>query len=265
MASPPPSPEALDGLYDVIFNLLRSGDRRGIPTAVDHAYAMIWRQLIGRERQPGERLTDTELAAQLGLSRTPVRQALHLLARDELVRFDARRGFSVKVFSAEDVREIYDVRSALEVLAVRLAAPHLASGQLEDRVRRLHEVRSVLRSAGDQHAIILALKADLELHNLIIQASGNGRLIRTLGALRSQQSLFQYWDTSYPQRNQAAADEHERILQALIAGDTAAASRSMAEHINNARDRVLTDLFHVPASARSEPEPTTAGAPLIDA
>ncbi|MBV9282155.1 MAG: GntR family transcriptional regulator [Chloroflexi bacterium] len=244
MADPAPSAATVDGLYDVIFDLLRPGDRSGIPTAVDHAYEMIWRQLIGRERQPGERLTDTELAAQLGLSRTPVRQALHLLAREELVRFDARRGFSVKVITARDVREIYDVRSALEGLAVRLAAPRLTAGQLEVRLGSLHEVRGAIRNAPDQQrANVLHLKEDLELHNLLIQASGNGRLIRILGALRSQQSLFQYWDTSYPQRNEAATDEHERILLALIAGHTEEAAESMAQHITNARDRVLADLF----------------------
>src|SRR5947209_8174671 len=118
--------EGLDDLDSVIFDLLRPSGTPTIPTALDYAYDAIWRQLIKRERQPGERLADTELAAQLGISRTPVRQALHRLAQEDLVRFDARHGFSVKVFTAEDVREIYDVRCALEVLALRQAAPRLS-------------------------------------------------------------------------------------------------------------------------------------------
>jgi DNA-binding GntR family transcriptional regulator len=63
--------------------------------------------------------------------------------------------------------------------------------------------------------------------------------------LRSQQALFQYWDTSFPQRNEAASEEHERILLALLAGDTERAAEAMAQHIHNARDRVLVDLFGV--------------------
>src|SRR5438270_10509104 len=99
----PPAVETIDDLHDVFFELLRVEERAAIPTAVDHAYEMIWRQLIRGERQPGERLTDTELAAQLGLSRTPVRQALHRLAQEDLIRLDARRGFSVRAFTADDV------------------------------------------------------------------------------------------------------------------------------------------------------------------
>jgi DNA-binding FadR family transcriptional regulator len=78
-----PSPEVLDDLYAVIFDLLRPSEAAHIPTALDHAYDMIWRQLIKGERRPGDRLPDTELAAQLGISRTPVRQALHRLAQEE--------------------------------------------------------------------------------------------------------------------------------------------------------------------------------------
>src|SRR5215211_4045067 len=116
------SPQAMDAIAVEIFDLLW-GDTP-LPTAVDHAFSLIWRQLITGERIPGERLSDVELAAQLGVSRTPVRQALHRLAHYELVRFDPRRGFSVREFTAQDVHEMYDIRSALEVLALRQAARH---------------------------------------------------------------------------------------------------------------------------------------------
>jgi DNA-binding GntR family transcriptional regulator len=237
-----PSADILNGLDAVLFDLLRPARASGIPTALDHAYEMIWRQLMRQERRPGERLADTELAAQLGLSRTPVRQALHLLAQQELVRFDARRGFSVRIFSSRDVREIYDVRGVLEALALRQAAHHLTAQDLDTQRRELADARDALRP-GDRSAVILHLQADLKFHNMLIQASGNGRLIRMLAELRSQHMLFQYWDTSYPERNEAAAVEHDRVLAALMAGDVAGAEASMADHIVNARDRVLTDLF----------------------
>jgi len=238
-----PTSEGLDDLYSVIFDLLRPSNPPSIPTALDYAYDRIWRQLIKRERQPGERLADTELAAQLGISRTPVRQALHRLSQEELVRFDARRGFSVRAFTARDVREIYEVRGALEVLALRLAAPRLTAEELEAHLRELYTARAALHETPGRHAVVLHLQADLRLHNLLIHASGNGRLTRMLAALRSQQTLFQYWDTSYPERNEAASQEHERILLALIAGDVAESGARMAEHITNAGNRVLTDLF----------------------
>jgi DNA-binding GntR family transcriptional regulator len=185
-----------------------------------------------------------------------VRQALHRLAQEDLVRFDARHGFSVRVFTAEEVREIYDIRCALEVLAVRQAAPVLSSEELDAQLRTLLDAREALH-APDQRAVILHLEADLKLHNLLIHASRNGRLVRLLGALRSQQTLFQYWDTSYPQRNEAASYEHERIVRALMVRDAMAASGAMEEHIVNARNRVLTDLFQVPPP---EPEPESMAA-----
>src|SRR5438270_6656796 len=128
------SAQTSDDLHAVVFDLLRATHRDAIPTAVDHAYEMIWRQLIRGEHRQGERLTDTELAAQLGLSRTPVRQALHRLAQEELVRFDRRRGFSVRVFTPQDIHEIYDVRGALEALAIRLAAPHLSPQSIQSQL-----------------------------------------------------------------------------------------------------------------------------------
>ena len=117
------SPE-MDGIAAEIFNLLWGADRPAIPTAVDHAYERIWRKLIAGEWQPGERLSDLDLAAQFRVSRTPVRQALHRLAQNELVLFRSRGGGSRSAGSpTQDVHEMYDVRAALESLAVSLAVP----------------------------------------------------------------------------------------------------------------------------------------------
>jgi DNA-binding GntR family transcriptional regulator len=248
ITSPPVN--TVDDLHAVFFDLLQVGGRTPIPTAVDHAYEMIWRQLIRGERQPGERLTDTELALQLGLSRTPVRQALHRLAQEDLIRLDARRGFSVRAFSANDVIEIYQVRAVLEALALRLSAPLLTEEQIQEQFEVLHRVREALRVERDDRSVLLHLEADLKLHNLLIQTSGNGLLIRLLAGLRSQQTLFQYWDTSYPERNEAAADEHEVILRALAEGDTAKAEVLLEQHIVNARIRVLMDLFGITAESQ---------------
>lgn len=238
-------PETVDDLHAVFFDALRPARRSAIPTAVDHAYEMIWRQLIKGERRPGERLTDTELSLQMGLSRTPVRQALHRLAQEELVRLDVRRGFSVRELTAQDVDEIYEVRGVLETLALRQGAHRLTRDQIQEQLNRLYSVRKALRSTPNERAIVLHLEADLKLHNLLIHSSGNGRLIRMLGALRIQQTLFQYWDTSYPERNEAASQEHERILLSLAKGDTERAAEHLAGHIANAKQRVLMDLFGV--------------------
>jgi DNA-binding GntR family transcriptional regulator len=231
---------AIDAIAADIFEFLWGTERGAIPTAVDHAYESIWRQLITGERRPGERLSDVELSAQLGVSRTPVRQALHRLAQDELVRFDPRRGFWVRVFTADDIHEMYDVRAALESLAVRLGATRLQRSTLDEQLDLLHAVRVRLH----EDPVVDCLTLDFRFHNLLIHASGNGRLIRILAALRSQVSIFQIRDAWYPNRLAFALDGHERVLIALIAGDADRAAQLMVEHIATAKTGVLADMFH---------------------
>jgi DNA-binding GntR family transcriptional regulator len=142
------------------------------------------------------------------------------------------------------------VRAALEVLALRLAAARLSREQLEEQRVRLHQAREALHAGPGHRSLLLHLQTDFDFHNLLIRAADNGRLLRALAALRTQQALFQYQDISFPAANVAAGEEHEAILLALIAGDTDRAAECMAEHITRARNRVLADLF-------GSPEPET--------
>ncbi len=232
------SPE-MDGIAAEIFDLLWGAERPAIPTAVDHAYEQIWRRLIAGEWQPGERLSDLDLAAQLRVSRTPVRQALHRLAQDELVLSDPRRGFWVRAFTSQDVHEMYDVRAALESLAVSLAAQRFEPAELQAQLQRLDETRA----AVDGGEVQTFLQHDFRFHNLLIRASGNGRLVRMLATLRSQVSVFQIRDTGYPQRMEAALDGHEQVLRALLSGEFDIAAESLREHIVQAKCWVLADMF----------------------
>jgi DNA-binding GntR family transcriptional regulator len=226
-------------LFDEIFHLLRGYERAVVPTAVDHAYEMIWKQLIVSGGRDGQRLSDVTLAAQLGVSRTPVRQALVRLAEDGLVVSDPRRGFWVRTFTSRDVSEIYTLRSALEVLALRLAAPRLDP---DDLVAQL-ELATELRSHPQRHSTALHLRSDVHLHNLFILGSANSHLIRTLATLRSQHSMFQIRDSLFPTRVEAAARDHQEILRALIAGSVDEAADLLAKHIERSAAGVLNDLF----------------------
>jgi len=225
-----------------IFHLLWGQDRVGVPTAVDHAYEHIWKQIIVGTVKEGQRLTDVALAEELRLSRTPVRHALDRLVQDGLIHADPRRGYWVRVFAAHDVHEIYDVRGSLEVLALRLAAPHLDVADLAAQLDTLRAVRARL----DERPLALFLQSDLTLHNLLIHASANGRLIRILAALRSQLSVFQVRDASYLPRIETALEDHERILRHLVAGEIEPAADALAVHIAHAKAGVLADLFDRP-------------------
>src|SRR3989440_4874715 len=115
-----------ESLSAELFNLLWGQEHTAIPTVVDYAYEEIWKRVIMIGGSEEQRLSDVTLAAQLGMSRTPVRQALERLVHEGLGRSDPRRGFWTRTFTAQDIHEIYDLRAALEGLAVRLAASRLS-------------------------------------------------------------------------------------------------------------------------------------------
>jgi DNA-binding GntR family transcriptional regulator len=226
-------------LSSEVFETLWGNDRNALPTAVDYAYEQIWKQLVFVQEQKEQRLSDTVLAEKLGVSRTPVRQALERLAQDRLVRADPRRGFWVRTFTAQDIHEIYDLRAALEVLALRLAAPHLDPADLREHLTLLYQVRAQL----DQKPISLFLQGDFRLHTLFIRASGNSRLIHYLSTLRSQFSMFQVKDTRNPMRMEPTLQDHEQILLALLEQDIEKATRLLADHIVRSKEYVLADIF----------------------
>jgi DNA-binding GntR family transcriptional regulator len=234
-----------ENLSDEVFELLWGHDRNAIPTAVDYAYEQTWKQLVFFNQRKEQRLSDVALAEKLGVSRTPVRQALERLVQDGLVRSDPRRGFWVRLFTAQDIHEIYELRGALEVLALRLAAPRLDPADLRSQLDLLYTVREQL----DQRPISLFLQCDFRLHTLLIRASGNSRLIRYLSTLRSQFSVFQIKDTLYPQRMEAALDDHEQILLALLEGNIDKAAELLAAHVSHAMANVLADIFEEEGTA----------------
>src|SRR5438876_6637211 len=152
-----------ESLGTELFNLLWGQERTATPTVVDYAYEQIWKRVIligGAEEQ---RLSDVILAEQLGVSRTPVRQALDRLAQEGLVRSDPRRGFWTRTFTAQDIHEIYDLRGALEVLALRLAAPRLSQEDLEAHLEALYAVHAELET----RPVIRFLQVDIRFHMLI--------------------------------------------------------------------------------------------------
>src|SRR5579884_1841114 len=127
-----------------LFNLLWGQERAAMPTVVDYAYEQIWQRVIMMGGGEEQRLSDVTLAEQLGISRTPVRQALERLVQEGLVRADPRRGFWTSTFTPQDIHEIYDLRGALEALAVRLAAPRLSEEAVKAHLEELHAVKAEL-------------------------------------------------------------------------------------------------------------------------
>jgi DNA-binding GntR family transcriptional regulator len=228
-----------ESLSAELFDLLWGQERTATPTVVDYAYEQIWKRVIMAGGSEEQRLSDGILAEQLKVSRTPVRQALERLTQEGLVRSDPRRGFWTQTFTAQDIHEIYDLRGALEVLALRLSAPRLSQEDLKAHLAALHAVRAEL----DTYPILRFLQVDIRFHTFITRASGNRRLVHSLSLLRSQICMFQMQDTLYPKRMEIALNDHEQVLLALLAGKVDEAAECLAKHIQHAKEGVLADIF----------------------
>lgn len=189
--------------------------------------------LAGRFR-PGEHLVEARIAEQLGISRGPVREALRLLSAEGLLKGELGRGTSVVRLSSTDVREIYELRLALETRAVRVIATRHRKADLRE-LRRLSERLERAAADGDVGAVS---RADLAFHEAVCRLTGNRRLhavfvrhVPLLAALiRLDEQLYRAPGT--------IVEQHRPLLAAMEAADTDAAVALFERHIDEARDLV---------------------------
>lgn len=217
------------------------------PSLADAVYERLWKRIVNLEFAPGERLSEEALARDLGVSRTPVREALLRLGEVGLVRVSPRRGFAVPEAGADDLSELYDLRAALEGFATRRAAPLLADAEIaanRERQRLAHE-RAV---AGSPAAAEQFFKADIALHDLLQKRGGNRRSARIVADVMGQLALRSMRAAQDPEQRLRAIAEHTRILDALAARDAAGAAAAMEAHVRSVKARALADLAAVDGS-----------------
>jgi DNA-binding GntR family transcriptional regulator len=213
-------------------------------TLADQVYEIVRSQILSMELPPGTRLKDSELAETLGISNTPVREALRRLEEAELVETEPRRGAFVKRLSLREVEGLYEVRTALEVLAVRLAAmraDEVLLGKIEEAAR-LH-VSAVQRGAVDEF-----LEYDRRFHGLIAEGAGNPILAHMLISLADRIHIVRRMDLGRRQ-DETSGQEHHEVAKALLERDGEGAARLMEHHIREHKGRVLELLSDAEASA----------------
>ena len=214
------------------------------------AYKSIKQHILEGRLNEDSRLTEESLARQLGISKSPIREALNRLEAEGLIRIAPRRGAYLRRFTVEDIDELYDVREALETHAVRTAK---VTTQLVSQLKKsVKAMRSLLR-ANDRSAYI---DEDIAFHAAIAAATGNGHLIALLENVQNQIWLFRR-DT-YDLSSSTAADFHQAIVDALESGKAADAQRAMREHIQSVRQRLVAFL-----SETQQPTGTDAAGPRV--
>jgi DNA-binding GntR family transcriptional regulator len=250
MSSKPTADDsASDSRYATSDVLWRAGAAGGTggESLVAKVYETLWKQIVEGERLPGERLIDAELVDELGVSRTPIRQALYQLQQARLIEASTGRGFHVVLINADDVRELYDLRTILEVAAVRAAAPRIAPAALQ----AAYDEHQALRRLPEQDAGPRFLRSDVSFHHQLVAGnSGNQRLAESIAAQRAQMSLFLVGGTRVPGGIPTAIDEHLTVLEALLAGDIERAAAAMEQHVQRVKQDALTMLDERPRRVR---------------
>ncbi len=195
------------------------------------AYKQIRGYLLSGQLEEGGRMTEESVAQQLGISKSPIREAFNRLEAEGLIRIEPRRGAYLRSFSIQEVADIYDFREALEVHTVLTAniTPELISF-LEASVER----HASYHTADDKPSYIAE---DIQFHAAIAEATGNERLCQALENLQHQLSLLRR--TTYDLSSSKAVAAHAGLLRALANHDREEAQSLMRTHIRGTRDQLV--------------------------
>jgi DNA-binding GntR family transcriptional regulator len=194
-------------------------------------------RILGGEYEPGQRLSEVELSTSLGISRSPLREALRLLANEGLVKLVSGRGVTVADFTEPEVRELVEIREALDVLAVRLAAERATPSQIALLRENLEGLTTSLRTHGTQ-----TLEWPSDFHLCIYEAAGNQRLKEHGLAVHTQLRLVRFRSGAAEDRMEQAHQEHLALLGAIADHDPDMAAQRMREHLSNSSAHILTQL-----------------------
>ena len=199
----------------------------------------IERRILAGELAPGAKLNEADLAAQLRVSRGPVREAFRALDQAGLVRTEKNRGVFVRHVSLEEANEIYEVRAALEGLVGRLAARRIDAAQIERLraiVKRMHAVARARGQPGDAAAYY---PLNVEFHGVLVEAAGNRALQANYRSIVNELDLYRRETlTRSAESIPVSTRDHGAIVEAVAKGDEKLAERLLYEHVILSRERL---------------------------
>ncbi|MCL6610434.1 MAG: GntR family transcriptional regulator [Peptococcaceae bacterium] len=190
--------------------------------------------IIQGRLKPGERLMEMQLADEMGVSRTPVREAIRKLELEGFVVMIPRKGAYVSGISVKDIVDVFEVRAALEALAAGLAAERATDEELEELERSLVQI-----SEADKEDLGTIVETDTNFHDIIYKACRNERLVMIITHLKEQIQRFRTTSLSQPGRLRDALSEHRAIVEAISDRNVEMAQTLAREHIENAEQSLL--------------------------
>lgn len=208
-------------LRDVVFNTLRQAILRG-------------------ELKPGERLMEIALANRLGVSRTPVREAIRMLELEGLVIMIPRRGAQVAQITEQDLNDVLEVRLGLEELAVRFACERIT----DEEIKALGLAVKEFEKKMSNNDLSAQAEADVKFHEIIYGATHNQRLVQIINNIREQMYRYRIEYLKDVESRKTLVKEHYEICDALKRRDAESAVEKMCIHIRNQQEAILRSLEH---------------------
>jgi DNA-binding GntR family transcriptional regulator len=218
-------------------------------TKSDYAYKTLRGKILAGEIAPGQVLNQATLARTIGISTTPLREALRRLKSEGLVELDAHRDARVTELSPEEARDLLEVRRSLDPLAAALAAERRTKADIKEIRAAAKGVEPLLSDFGVDHLI-----AHRRLHAAIYRASHNDLLIATLDGLWDKADRYRRvglaTERSQQERDEKAA-EHARLIECVVAGDAEGAAEVMHQHIATSLGAKAAWRMKAPASSHA--------------
>jgi DNA-binding GntR family transcriptional regulator len=206
-------------LRDVVFNTLREA-------------------ILTGQLKPGERLMEISLANRLGVSRTPIREAIRKLELEGLVIMVPRKGAKVASITERELNDVLEVRMGLEELAIKLACSRMGNESIE----RLKEISDRFASFMETDDLTALAQADVEFHETIYSGTNNRRLVQILSNLREQMYRYRVEYLKDAKARRTLVSEHEAIYRALKARDEDMALNEIKKHIGNQQKAIIRSL-----------------------
>ena len=206
-------------LRDVVFNTLRKA-------------------ILTGELKPGERLMEIHLANQLGVSRTPIREAIRKLELEGLVIMIPRRGAEVAQITEKGLKDVLEVRRALDALCVELACDRISA---EEQEQLKAACDAFVRATETKDATIIA-KADVAFHDIIVHATGNQRLIQLINNLSEQMYRYRFEYIKDEIRHDSLIEEHRIIYESIVKRDKKKAADTAKLHIDNQEKSIIRQI-----------------------
>ncbi len=207
------------------------------PNLEDQIYKIIKDKIIWHEIKMGERIIDKNIAEELSVSRSLVRQVFATLVKEELLILIPRNGFYVRKIDKREIEEIYNVRSVLEGYAVKLTVPKIS----EKKIDQLELIFNKAKKDLGKNKVSRFIKTDEQLHKTLIDNCGNNYLKKIINRYNNHYIFFRVVDLSRIERAEESYFEHYEIFKAVKNRNIKLSSRLMEEHIINAKNIILTN------------------------